>query len=150
MASNPDTSRQRTLVWFRGKDLRVSDHEPLTSAIAAGDVLPLFVLDPYFFAAERAQQLPHRMQFLLESLDSLSKNLARLGSELLLAAGKSVDVVPRLARELAVTRVVAQRWTEPFGRERDRRVAAALTVPFELFDGETLVAPATIRNGSGQ
>jgi deoxyribodipyrimidine photo-lyase len=29
-------------------------------------------------------------------------------------------------------------------------VAAALTVPFELFDGETLMAPATIRNGSGQ
>ena len=150
MASNQQTTRQRTLVWFRGKDLRVSDHAPLASAIAAGDVLPLFVLDPYFFAAERARELPHRMQFLLESLDSLRKNVARLGSELLLAEGKSVQIVPQLARELAATRVVAQRWTEPFGRERDRRVAAALTVPFELFDGETLMPPETIRNGSGR
>jgi len=144
------TTGERTLLWFRGKDLRVTDHAPLQSALAAGELIPLFVLDPYFFAPERAKELPHRMQFLLESLQALQKNIAHLGSELLLAAGKSVEVVPRLARELGATRVVAQRWTEPFARERDRRVAAALAVPFELFDGETLLPPETIRNGNGQ
>jgi deoxyribodipyrimidine photo-lyase len=143
-------SSPRTLVWFRGKDLRVADHAPLTSALGAGELVPLFVLDPYFFAPERAKELPHRMQFLLESLAALQKNIAHLGSELLLVAGKSVDVVPELARRWRVTRVVAQRWTEPFGRERDRRVAAGLQVPFELFDGETLSPPETVRNGSGQ
>jgi deoxyribodipyrimidine photo-lyase len=143
-------SGQRTLVWFRGKDLRVTDHAPLTSAVTAGEVLPLFVLDPYFFAPDRARELPHRMQFLLQSLVALESNIAHLGSRLLLVAGKSLEVVPRLARELGATRVVAQRWSEPFGRERDRRVAAALSVPFELFDGETLVPPETVRNGSGQ
>src|SRR3954466_9868184 len=140
----------RTLVWFRGKDLRVTDHAPLASALAEGELLPLFVLDPYFFEPARARELPHRMQFLLESLAALEKNIRHLGSRLLLAAGKSVQVVPQLSERFGVTRVVAQRWTEPFGRERDRRVAAALKVPFELFDGETLVPPATIRNGSGQ
>jgi deoxyribodipyrimidine photo-lyase len=150
MASAPRDSSQRTLLWFRGKDLRVSDHAPLTSALGTGELVPLFVLDPYFFAPERARELPHRMQFLRESLDALAKNIAHLGSELLLVAGKSVDVVPRLAKELRVTRVVAQRWTEPFGRERDRRVAAELSVPLELFEGETLMPPETVRNGSGQ
>jgi deoxyribodipyrimidine photo-lyase len=141
---------ERSLVWFRGKDLRVSDHGPLTDALRRGELVPLFVLDPYFFAPKRAQQLPHRMQFLLESLAALQKNIAHLGSELLLASGKSVDVVPELARRMGATRVVAQRWTEPFARERDRRVAAALSVPLELFEGETLAAPETVRNGSGQ
>lgn len=152
MASRPKSTAQRTLVWFRGKDLRVTDHAPLHSAIEAGELVPLFVLDPYFFAPARAQQLPYRMQFLLESLAALQKNIEHLGSRLLLVAGKSVNVVPQLARELNVTRVVAQRWTEPFGRERDRRVAEALTtaVPFTLFDGETLMPPETVRNGSGQ
>ena len=150
MASSESKHQSRTLVWFRGKDLRISDHAPLTSAAATGDVLPLFVLDPYFFAPERARELPHRLQFLLESLEALQKNLAHLGSRLLLVEGKSTEVVPRLARELGATRVVAQRWTEPFGRERDRRIAAALAVPFELLDGETLLPPETIRNGSGQ
>jgi hypothetical protein len=40
------TPRRRTLVWFRGKDLRVADHGPLASALDAGEVIPLFVLDP--------------------------------------------------------------------------------------------------------
>ncbi|HSC87346.1 MAG TPA: deoxyribodipyrimidine photo-lyase, partial [Polyangiaceae bacterium] len=77
----------RTLVWFRGKDLRLADHAPLVEAVRGGEVIPLFVLDPYFFAPARARQLPHRMQFLLESLDSLARNIAAKGSRLLLVAG---------------------------------------------------------------
>ena len=48
---------KRTIVWFRGKDLRISDHAPLRDAVAAGEVIPLFVLDPYFFAPTRAREL---------------------------------------------------------------------------------------------
>ncbi len=139
----------RSLVWFRGKDLRLSDHAPLCAALSAGEVIPLFVLDPFFFEKERARELPHRMQFLLESLAALQKNIETKGSRLLVVHGKSVDVVPDLARELRVDRVVAQRWTEPFGRVRDERVERRLSVPFELFEGETLVPPGTLRTGAG-
>lgn len=139
----------KTLVWFRGKDLRVSDHVPLTVASQRGAVVPLFVLDPYFFAPERARELPHRMQFLLESLEALRRNLSRLGAPLLLVSGRSVDIVPDVARKLGVDRVVAQRWVEPFGRERDRRVSERLEVPFELHEGETLHELGRVRSGSG-
>jgi deoxyribodipyrimidine photo-lyase len=139
----------RTLVWFRGKDLRVTDHAPLASAIAAGEVICAFVLDPFFFAPERARNLPHRIQFLLESIGALAANIEHLGSRLVLLEGKSVDVVPRVARAWKVDRVVAQRWTEPFARARDAAIARALDVPFELFDGETLAPPESIRNAAG-
>ncbi len=140
----------RTLVWFRGKDPRVADHEPLASAAKHGEVVPLFVLDPFFFAPERAREAPHRIQFLLASLAELSASIARLGSRLVVVEGKSVDVVPRLAELLRVDRVAAYRWTEPFGRERDRRIAAALgSIPFELFEGERLAPPGTVLTGSG-
>jgi deoxyribodipyrimidine photo-lyase len=139
----------RSLVWFRGKDLRVADHGPLHDSARRGSILCLFVLDPYFFAPERAQRIAHRMQFLLESLASLKQNLEHIGVRLVVVNGKSIDVVPRLAQQWHVDRVVAQRWTEPFARERDRRVAAALHVPFELFEGETLAPPGSVRNGSG-
>lgn len=139
----------RTLVWLRGKDLRIADHAPLQSAVRGGEAIPVFVIDPYFFAKERAREMPNRMRFLVESLAEVERAFAERGSRLLLAAGKSVEVVPWLARELAATRVVAHRWSEPFGVERDRRVAAALgEVPVELFEGETLAAPGEVTTGA--
>jgi deoxyribodipyrimidine photo-lyase len=140
----------RTLVWFRGKDLRVHDHAPLHDAVGKGEVIPLFVLDPYFFDPARARDLPHRIQFLLDSLHELRERITSLGSRLVVVRGRSVDVVPRQAAAWKVDRVVGQRWVEPFGRERDRRVASSLRVPFELFEGETLLTPGRLRNSSGQ
>lgn len=142
----------RSIVWFRGKDLRVADHGPLAEAAASGEVIPLFVLDPCFFAPERARQLPHRMQFLLDSLRCLEADLARLGSRLVVVPGRSVEVVPLLAARWRVDRVLAHRWSEPIGRERDRRVGDALGrcgVSFRLYEGETLLPPGSVRNGQG-
>jgi deoxyribodipyrimidine photo-lyase len=140
----------RTIVWFRGKDLRLSDHAPLYHALERGDVIPLFVLDPFFFTPEAAQKLPHRIQFLLESLHALSNNIRAKGSELVLVVGRSVDVIPKLAATWGVNEVVAHRWTEPFGRVRDAKIAKLLTMPFSLFEGETLTPPGTVRTGEGK
>ena len=89
----------RIIVWFRGKDLRISDHAPLRDAQSAGDVIPLFVLDRDAFAPNRARERPHGTQFLLDSLRALEGALAGRGSRLVVVAGDSVAVVPRLARE---------------------------------------------------
>lgn len=138
-----------SLVWFRGKDLRLADHQGLHSALERGRVTLLFVVDPYFFAPERARELPHRMQFLVESLTALAHNIESRGGRLFFVGGKSTDVVPKVAQLLGVTRVVAHRWTEPLGRTRDERVARRLQVPLELVEGETLLPPETVRTGSG-
>ncbi len=139
----------RTLVWFRGKDLRVSDHGPLSEACRAGEVIPLFVLDPFFFEPAAARELPNRMVYLLGALEALQNNLAHLGAKLHVVAGRSVEVVPTIAEALKVDRVVAQRWVEPFARARDRRVKSALGERFVLYEGETLLTPGTLRTGSG-
>lgn len=137
---------RRTLLWFRGKDLRLHDHQGLHTALEqGGEVLPLFVLDPYFLAPERARLTPHRIQFLLESLAELQAALRERGSHLLLVEGKSHEVLPALAQAWRVERVVAQRWCAPIGRERDRRVAEALSVPLVLAEGETLHRLGSVR-----
>ncbi|HTV18742.1 MAG TPA: deoxyribodipyrimidine photo-lyase [Polyangiaceae bacterium] len=141
----------RTLVWFRGKDLRLADHPALASALeGGGDVIPLFVLDSFFFAPERARAVAHRIQFLLESIAALAHDIEQRGSRLLLVAGKSRERVPELAQAWRVDRVVAQAWTWPVGRERDRRVRDALAVPFDTFEGETLLPPGTLRTSEGK
>lgn len=139
----------KTIVWFRGKDLRISDHMPLYEAMAGDETLLLFVLDPYFFAPARAAELPNRMQFLLASLRALEANIAHRGSELICVRGKSTEVVPAIAAHWKADRVVAHRWVEPFARERDRRISESLHCPFDLFEGETMHVPGSIRTKTG-
>jgi deoxyribodipyrimidine photo-lyase len=140
----------RTIVWYRGKDLRIADHAPLGEARSGDEVIPLFVLDPDSFAPARARARPHRMQFLLDSLRDLESALASRGSHLVVVAGRSAEVVPRLAREWKVDRVLAQRRVEPFAREQDRRLRESLGGRFELYEGETLLPPGTLRTGAGR
>ncbi|MHC4839777.1 MAG: cryptochrome/photolyase family protein [Planctomycetota bacterium] len=139
----------RTIVWFRGKDMRLSDHTPLATGIRTGEVIPLFVLDPYYFAPQRAKRIPHRIQFLLDSLVSLERNLEALGSKLVVVLGRSTDVIPELVKKWGADRVVAQGWAAPVGRKRDHAISQVLGNRFQLFEGETLVPPGTIRSGSG-
>jgi deoxyribodipyrimidine photo-lyase len=143
----------RTLVWFRGKDLRLADHAPLVEAAASGEVIPLFVLDPFLLAPARARALPHRVQFLLDSLGALARDLEARGSRLVTVEGLGAEVVPRLAGLWRVDRVAGHRWSEPSGRERDRRVRerlAARGIPFVLHEGETLLPPGTLRTAAGR
>ncbi|MED5360679.1 MAG: deoxyribodipyrimidine photo-lyase, partial [Pseudomonadota bacterium] len=100
-----------SLVWFRGKDLRLADHAPLHDALSAGPALTVFVVDPFFFNAQRAGELPHRMQFMLASLTALRRDIAARGGALICVHGRSTDIIPQLAQAWSVDRVVAYRWT---------------------------------------
>ena len=140
---------KRSILWFRGKDLRLADHEGLRLAMNSDQVIPVFVLDSYFFEPQRAQGLPHRMQYLLEALHELAEAIAACGSELIVLSGRSIDVIPKLAEKWRVDEVIAQGWTEAFGRQRDQIIASRLECNLTLVTGETLVMPGTIRTQTG-
>jgi deoxyribodipyrimidine photo-lyase len=90
------------------------------------------------------------MQFLIDALSKLAADISARGSRLLVIRGKSIDVVPRLAQRWKADRVVAQRWVEPFARERDRRIGDQLGADrFQLFEGETLLPPGSLRTAAG-
>ena len=113
-------------------------------------MIPLFVLEPRFFGPGRAHRAPHRMQFLLESLEGLQEGLSQRGSGLVLLEGPSTSALPRVAAQWKVDQVWAHRGSEPGGRARDIEVASALDVPLRLFEGETLTPPGSIRTRAGR
>jgi len=139
----------RTLVWFRQKDLRIADHGPLNDAAKKGEAICVFVLSPEVISPQRAHESPHATQFLLESIEDLSGRLERRGGALVLISGRDSEVLPRVAREWHVDRVVAERWTEPSGRAREQQIRDALSVPFETWDDETLATPGSLRSLAG-
>jgi deoxyribodipyrimidine photo-lyase len=112
------------LVWFR-RDLRVRDHPALVDAVARHErVAPVYVLDPTLIRGRFAS--PTRTWFLLGALDALDASLRERGAKLHVAVGDPRVLIPRLAQEAGASAVYVSRDPGPYGRERDRQVAARL------------------------
>ena len=143
-------SAERWLFWHR-RDLRLADNLGLASAAAATPaVTGVFVLDPAILSA--ADMAPARVWFLLESLRELQQRWRDAGSRLLVLEGDPEQLLPQLAEALAAPVVAWNRDVEPYGRARDRRVAAALQAAGRkvLVDwDQLLVAPEALKTGGG-
>jgi len=119
-ASSPQTA----VLWFR-RDLRLHDHPALANALARADrIAPLFVLDPALITGR--WRSPNRTWFMLASLAELAASLEAAGSVLVVRVGRPELVVPAFAEEVGASTVHVSRDYAPYGRARDRRVAAAL------------------------
>ncbi|MDX2052309.1 MAG: deoxyribodipyrimidine photo-lyase [Polyangiaceae bacterium] len=139
----------RSLVWFRGKDLRVEDHAPLLEGVRAGEVVAVVVLEPQVYEASRAKEAARSIQFFIGSLVELALEFEGLGSSLLIALGSSAHVIPQLVERYKVDQVLAYSRSEPGERTREESLGRALKVPFRLMVGETLVPPTAVKNSEG-
>jgi deoxyribodipyrimidine photo-lyase len=106
------------IVWFK-RDLRTTDHRPLTEAASAGPVLPLYVIEPEYWAQPDAS----RRQFVAmrAALVELAARLAQFGAPLIVRTGSVIACLDRIHRALGITRILAHEetgngWT--FARDR--------------------------------
>lgn len=107
----------RSLMWFR-RDLRLADNPALAEACSAGEVLPVFVLDPAFapVGAPRRAMLHDCLRALHDAT----------GGALVIRHGDPVDEIPALADEVDASTVYVAKDYGPYGRRRDDAVADAL------------------------
>ena len=109
------------LFWHR-RDLRVSDNVGLNAATGSDPVVPVFVIDRDVL--DNAS--PPRVAFMCDALDSLRAAYRERGSDLVIAYGDPRNVIPDLAREYDVERVVWNRDYSGLARKRDAAVRQAL------------------------
>ncbi|MEO6063037.1 MAG: deoxyribodipyrimidine photo-lyase [Thermoflexales bacterium] len=130
--SESDTTRGYTresmapvIHWFR-RDLRLIDNTALAAAAAssAGDVLPVFIIDPALTGGRDVSAA--RLNFMFGCLRDLDAHLRQRGSRLMIRRGDPATVLPDLARETGTTTVAFNRDYTPLARRRDARVTAAL------------------------
>jgi len=81
------------VVWFK-RDLRIVDHAPLANAVAAGPVLPVYVIEPDYW--RQADTGARHWAFICESLVELDHALATLGLRLHVFKGPLPEVFARL------------------------------------------------------
>lgn len=120
--------------WFR-RDLRVSDNVALSEAVKRAErMIPVFILEAAFRTGPDVGAA--RLAFLLQSVESLRKNLAELDYPLVIRQGKSEEILPQLCREAGAQAVFANKRYEPYAQKRDERIVGRLNAAgfgFELF-----------------
>src|SRR5919112_2511817 len=86
-----------SVMWFR-RDLRLRDNPALLAACAAGEVVPLFVLDPLLWSRSGDA----RRAYLAGSLAALDRST---GGALVVRQGDPVEVVPAVAAQVGARTV---------------------------------------------
>ena len=140
----------QTAFLFR-RDLRLFDNIGLAAAIAKGEVLPVFCLDP-------RQGPGHRyfstfgFGFMADALRDLDGQLRALGSALELLPMRS-DELPAWLEKRSIGSLVWNRDYTPFSLERDAALEAACHargIEVERFDDSVLYRPGTVLQPGGE
>ena len=120
------------LVWFR-RDLRTHDHAALCQALAGHSAVHCaFVFDTTIL--DPLPRRDRRVEFILRAVEELDDALRLQGGGLIVRHGDPVVEVPRLAAELGVAAVFANRDYEPRAVARDAEVARRLQAAGCSFD----------------
>lgn len=110
------------LIWLK-RDLRLHDHPALTLGAGMGAVLPVYVVEPDYWALPDSSA--RHWGFVAESLEALRHEMAGVGLSLAVRVGDAVEVLSRLCLRHGITRIVSHEETgNLWTYQRDRRVAA--------------------------
>lgn len=103
---------KKSIVWFK-TDLRITDNETLTQAIAQSDiVIPVYCIDDSHFKSTPfgfKKTGCFRAQFLLESIKNLDSQLRKLNAGLHLVIGKPQIEIPKLVKLYGASKVFAKK-----------------------------------------
>lgn len=125
------------LVWLR-RDLRLHDHHAMRMALkACKRVWVAFVFDTDILShlLDRGLTKDRRIDFIWQSLQEINTELQSKSGGLIVRHGKAVEIIPKLATELGVQAVYANKDYEPAAIERDRLVSLALEATDIAFHG---------------
>jgi deoxyribodipyrimidine photo-lyase len=139
------------LHWFR-RDLRLTDNTSLHHAAqAAGQVIPVYILSDW--KQHHIWTGPNRQQFLCDCLASLARNLASLGSRLILRCGSAAAELERLIHETRAEAVYFNRDYDPFGRAMEskvRELCTRLGIECHAYQDSVMHEPEAVLPGSTQ
>ena len=142
---------RKSLFIFR-RDLRLEDNTGLYFALEnSQEVILCFIFSP-----EQIENNPYRsdhcLQFMIESLEDLEKEIITKGGKLYLFYEKPEKIVAELIKKQHVNAVVVNRDYTPYSIKRDQKIEATckkLGVSFCSFDDVLLHAPDLTLKGDG-
>ena len=140
-----------TVGWFR-QDLRLQDNPALAAAITRGGaIVPVYILDD---AAEEKWPMGGASRWWLHhALTALDTSLRERGSRLIIAHGKSIEIIHSLIAQTRAGAVFWNRRYEPAIIARDAAIKTELNaagIEAKSFNAALLFEPHTIQNKQGR
>jgi deoxyribodipyrimidine photo-lyase len=126
-------------IWWIRRDLRLTDNPALQSALEAGDVIPVFILDPHLLS----RPAPKRQAFLFNGLRALDTDLRKRGSYLVVRRGEPFNELRTLLAETGASTIFAEEDYTPYAKKRDNVIAREL--PLQLVMGQVVQHPEFIK-----
>jgi len=113
-----------SIFWFR-RDLRLEDNVGLFFALESNwPVVPLFIFDEAIL--DSLPKNDPRVGFIHESLSKINKQLADIGSYILIKKGKTQEVWQQLIQEFDIKEVFFNKDYEPYAIARDLAICELL------------------------
>ena len=132
-----------TSIWWIRRDLRLTDNPALHSALQAGAVIPVFILNSHLLLRTPAR----RQAFLFDGLHTLNIDLHKRHSKLIIRKGKPIEALGQLMTETNATAIYAEEDYTPYACRRDQEAARQL--PLKLIQGQTVHHPDFVKKSDG-
>lgn len=139
------------LLWFR-RDLRLTDNPALRAAVGLKrPIIPVYIFSP----EDEGAWVPGGASrwWLHHSLASLSADLDKRGSRLILCAGAASEVLRKLIKETGADTLVWNRLYDPSLIDRDQKIKASLKeegLTVKSFNSALLFEPWAVQNKAGK
>lgn len=134
------------------RDLRLNDNTALIDALKNSNyVIPIFIFTP-----EQLTNNPYKsdncVQFMIESLEDLDKDLHKHDSKLFFFYGKPNKIIAKLLKDKEIEAVFVNQDYSPYSKERDEKIKKVCDdndVDFIMLEDQLLNPVGSIRTTSG-
>ncbi len=133
------------LIWFKN-DLRLLDNPIINYAARTNKpLIPIYILDEtttWQLGAASKLWLHH-------SLNSLNRDLNKLGSQLIIHRGNSLKIIQDLIKTSNADEIIWNRRYEPSLAIRDEKIISQLKIESKVFNGSLILDINSIKNKQG-
>jgi deoxyribodipyrimidine photo-lyase len=139
---------KRTVFMFR-RDLRINDNIGLIKALEQSEVvIPCFIVDPRQVGNQNRFKSDHALEFMIHSLEDLTKQLEAKKGVLYLFEGMPHKVLQNIIDQVNIDAVFCNRDYTPFSFERDeaiKKVCLRAGIAFEQCNDYLLIEPEALK-----
>lgn len=135
------------------RDLRLDDNTGLLAALEQTDVvIPCFIFDPCQVGTENSYKSENALQFMIESLQDLEKQLKQHHAPLQIFFGDTQAIIKKIILQENINALFCNRDYTPFSLKRDEHIKTIchqFDCAFHQLDDYLLNPPEGVMSGNG-